>query len=168
MAVKSNSPNVKFSIMAIIKEMYKWDGLKVVFTNQGVCVFDKSNSQDDLRNVKDDAFSASISKVICDNHQVHVSEKLISKDGAGNMKYDAIVAPMYEVASNSNENDGVQKCVSKEKDVEDSDKCDNTPISICGLEDGEESEEVCAVIEVESSEKSYIGSSITPMKRQIP
>ncbi|CAH1422376.1 unnamed protein product [Lactuca virosa] len=123
------------------------------------------------------------------------------------MKDDAIVTPMYEVASNNNENDGVTKCVSKEKDVEDSDRCDNvgddtieddisktpisicglqdggesevgddtieddiskTPISICGLQDGGESEDACAVIEVDSSEKSFIGSLITPMKRRLP
>ncbi|CAH1444882.1 unnamed protein product [Lactuca virosa] len=196
---------------------------------------------DDLRNVKDEGFSASISelnhteckdddvglfpiqtnvvesvspksatstiKVVCDNHQVDVSDKLIYKDASGNMKDDAIVAPMYEVASNSNENDGVTKSVSNEKDVEDNDRCDNvgddtieddisktpisicglqdggesevgddtikddmskTPISICGLQDGGESEDVCAVIEVDSSEKSFIGSSITPMKRRLP
>ncbi|CAH1449832.1 unnamed protein product [Lactuca virosa] len=59
---------------------------------------------------------------------------------------------MLLVASNSNENDGVTKSVSDEKDVEDSDRCDNdgddtikddiskTPISICGLQDDGESE----------------------------
>ncbi|CAH1435738.1 unnamed protein product [Lactuca virosa] len=139
--------------------------------------------EDDLHNVKDEGFSASMSEVnhteykdddvglfsiktnviesvspksatstltvICDNHQVDVSDKLIYKDGSGNMKDDAIVAPMYEVASNSNENDSVTKCVSEEKDVEDSDNVGDdtiqddiskTPISICGLQDGGESE----------------------------
>ncbi|CAH1444854.1 unnamed protein product [Lactuca virosa] len=198
-----------------------------------------SASTDDLRNVKDEGFSASISElnhteykdddvglfpiqtnvvesvspksttstVICDNHQVDVSDKLIYKDASGNMKDDATVAPMYEVASYSNENDGVTKCVSEEEDVEDSDRCDNvgddtieddvskTRISICGLQDGEqsevgddtiiddisktpisicglqecgESEDACAVIDADSSEKSFIGSSITPMKRRLP
>ncbi|CAH1440089.1 unnamed protein product [Lactuca virosa] len=200
-----------------------------------------SASTDDLRNVKDEGFSASISElnhteckdddvglfpiqtnvvesvspksstttimVVCDNHQVDVSDKLIYKDASGNLKDDAIVAAMFEVASNTNGNDGVTKSVSDEKDVEDSDRCDDvggdtieddisktpisicglqdgaesevgddtieddmskTPIPICGIEDGGESEDVCVVIEVDSSEKSFIGSSITPMKRRLP
>ncbi|CAI9275964.1 unnamed protein product [Lactuca saligna] len=95
-------------------------------------------------------------------------------DGSGNMKDDAIV---YEAASNNNKNDGVQKCISEEKDVEDSDIRENvgydiieddiskTTISICGLEDCEESEDTCNVIEVDSFKKSYVGSLITLMTR---
>ncbi|CAH1415138.1 unnamed protein product [Lactuca virosa] len=43
-----------------------------------------------------------------------------------------------------------------------------TPISICGLQECGESEDAYAVIDTDSSEKSFIGSSITPMKRRLP
>ncbi|CAI9275444.1 unnamed protein product [Lactuca saligna] len=114
--------------------------------------------------------------VICDNHHVDVSDKLIYKVS---ISFLIVLIDLFNLVGDDTIEDDISKTpISKcglqdggESKVGDDtieDDMSKTPISICGLQDGVESEDACVVIEVDSSEKSFIESSITPMKCGLP